>query len=93
MAVVVLMHWPEIGLEQYEEARGMVDWEGDVPDGAVFHVAWLADDGFRVVDVWESAEQFDRFVNERLMPVVAGEMGVTSQPAVTVAPAHAVFKP
>jgi hypothetical protein len=93
MAVVMTMRWPEISLEQYEEARRRVDWEGDGPDGAIFHVAWMADDGFRVVDVWETGEQFDRFVRERLMPVVAGEMGVTSQPEVTVTPAHAVFKP
>jgi hypothetical protein len=35
----------------------------------------MADDGFRVVDIWETAEDFDRFVNGRLMPVVAGEDG------------------
>jgi hypothetical protein len=93
MAVVMVMHWPEITLEMYEEARRRVNWEGDVPDGAVLHVAWVADDGFRVVDVWESDEQFDRFVRERLMPVVVGELGVKSEPNVTVTPAHAFFKP
>lgn len=93
MAVVMVMHWPEITLEMYDEARRRVNWEGDVPDGALFHVAWQADDGFRVVDVWQSGEQFDRFVEERLMPVVVGELGATGRPNVTVSPAHAFFKP
>jgi hypothetical protein len=59
----------------------------------VFHVSWFADDGVHVCDVWQSGEDFDRFVNDRLMPVVAGEMGITSQPKVTVTPAHSVFEP
>jgi len=93
MTVVMQMHWPEIGLDTYEEAREKVGWERDYPAGAISHVAFMADDGFHVVDVWESAEDFDRFVNERLMPVLKGEMGIPSDPAVTVTPAHAAFVP
>jgi hypothetical protein len=90
---LVAMHWPEITIDKYEEARRRVNWEADVPDGAIFHVAWMADDGFHVVDVWETAAQFDRFVEDRLMPVIAGEMGETSEPNVSITPAHAVFTP
>ena len=93
MAIVMQMHWPEISLDEYDQARARVDWEGNHPEGAIFHVAWMADDGFHVVDVWESGDHFDRFVEDRLMPVVAGELGVTSQPDVTITPAHAYFKP
>ena len=93
MPVVMQMHWPEIGLEEYEEAREKVGWERDFPAGAISHVAWMADDGFHVLDVWETAELFDTFVNERLMPVIAGEMGIASEPNVTITPAHASFVP
>jgi hypothetical protein len=93
MSVVVSIHWPEISLDQYDEARAKVNWEGDEPTGGIAHVAWLADDGFRVVDVWETAEDFNQFANDRLMPVIAGEMGISSQPNVTIKPAHAVFIP
>jgi hypothetical protein len=87
------MHWPEITLDLYEQAREKVGWEREFPVGGISHVAWMADDGLRVVDVWESAEDFERFGMERLMPVVAGELGVESQPEVTITPAHAVFAP
>jgi hypothetical protein len=93
MPVVMQMHWPEITIDLYEQTRERVGWERDVPAGAISHVAWMADDGFHVVDVWESAEEFDRFGRERLMPVVEGELGVTTEPHVTLTPAHAAFVP
>jgi len=38
MATVMLMHWPEVSLDQYEQARKEVNWEGDTPKGAKFDV-------------------------------------------------------
>jgi hypothetical protein len=92
VAVVMNMHWPEITTEQYEQARSQVGWETEVPAGAVFHVAWVGDDGFHVLDVWDSADDFNRFAEERLMPVVS-QLGVTTEPDIQITPAHAVFKP
>ena len=82
MAVVMEMRWPGITSQQYDQARDGVEWETKTPDGAIFHVAWFADGGIRVVDVWESEAAFDRFAEERLMPVVKGELNF---------PAHRIF--
>lgn len=92
MAVVMSMHWPEASLDQYEQARAEVGWETEVPQGAVFHIAWMAHDGFRVIDLWESAEDFQRFTETRLNPAVQ-RIGIQGQPNVTIAPAHRVFAP
>jgi hypothetical protein len=92
MAVVVWMEWPEVSEEQYEQMRDEVGWEQDVPEGVIFHVASFTPDGFRVFDLWESPEHFQRFIDERVAPVVKA-LGVESQPAVTIAPAHRVFAP
>jgi hypothetical protein len=91
MAVVMEMLWTEASLDQYDEARDKVRWEQDVPDGAVFHVAWMGDDGFHVVDVWESEEAFNKFAEQRLMPVVKGEVGIEGEPKVKLTKAHRVF--
>jgi hypothetical protein len=93
VATVMVMHWPGISTAVYQEVREKVGWEEDVPDGARFHVAWQDGDAMRVVDVWDSAEQFERFVRERLMPVVKGQMGVQSEPDVELHEAYAVFDP
>ena len=90
MAVVMIMHWPEVGRDQYEEARRKVNWEGEQPDGAVSHVAWFEGDGFHVLDVWDSEADFNRFVEQRLMPVVK-EIGIDGEPNVRFAPLHAQF--
>lgn len=36
----------------------------DVPEGAILHVARATDDGFEVIEVWESKEQADAFKRE-----------------------------
>jgi hypothetical protein len=92
MAVMMQMTWPGIGAEEYEAARMHVKWEGDVPPGAMFHVMAVTENGVRVTDVWESAEAFDAFVRDRLMPGVQ-ELGIPGQPEVEILPAHAVFAP
>ena len=61
MATVMSMHWPEITKQQYEQVRGDVKWESNVPDGAKFHVAWFASDGLHVLDLWDSKADFERF--------------------------------
>lgn len=92
MPTVMLMHWPEVSPEQYEAVRKEVNWENELPDGGKFHLAWFADDGFRVLDLWDSPQQFERFVNERLMPGVQ-KVGVQGQPNVQLSPSHALFIP
>ena len=88
--VVMSMRWRGVTQDQYEEAREVVNWEGDVPDGAVLHVAGFDGDGVRVTDVWESEDQFNRFVEERLMPGVQ-QVGIQGQPEVEFFPVQRIF--
>ena len=92
MATVMLMHWPEVSKEEYEQARSEVGWETDTPDGAKFHVSWFGDDGLHVLDLWDSQAQFEAFVQTRLMPAVQ-KIGIQGQPQVQYAEAHAIFAP
>ena len=92
MATVMLMHWPEVSVDQYEQARKEVNWEGDTPKGAKFHVSWMGKDGFRVLDLWESREDFERFVQERLTPAVQ-RIGINGEPKVEFEEAISVFAP
>jgi hypothetical protein len=91
VAVVMEMLWPEASLSQYDEARAKVGWEDDVPDGALFHVAWMGDDGLHVVDVWDSEAAFGAFAEQRLMPVVKGDVGIEGEPQITFSTAHRAF--
>ena len=92
MATVMMMQWPEVSREQYEQVRREVNWENDVPNGANFHVAGFGSDGFHVLDLWESQEAFESFAQARLMPGVQ-KAGISGQPQVQFAESHAIFAP
>jgi hypothetical protein len=88
MAVVMQMSWPEVSPEKYDKVREIVNWEGDPATGGIFHVAYFDESGFKVTDVWESAEDFQTFVDDRLMPGIAQAGGVDGEPSVTITPVH-----
>ena len=92
MPIVMNMRWQGVTAEQYDQARELVNWEGDVPDGAKFHVASFDGTGLRVTDVWASADDFNRFVEQRLMPGVQ-QIGIAGQPEVEITDAHRMFAP
>ena len=90
MSIVMSMKWDGVTPEQYDAVRDAVRWETEAPAGGEFHVAWFEGSTMRVVDVWSSAEEFDTFVNDRLMPGVA-QVGIEGQPEVEIQPAHRVY--
>jgi hypothetical protein len=92
MPVMMMMDWAGVTPEQYDAARRIVDFEGNVPKGGLFHVAAFSDGSLHVTDVWERAEDFQAFVEQRLMPGVK-QAGIAGEPKVNVVPAHNVFTP
>ena len=92
MPVVAVFQSPGFTQEQYEKSvvgvtggKTRVESPSDWPvDGLLAHIAGQGETGFRVVDVWESEEAFNRF-GETLMPILE-ELGVEGRPEVY--PAH-----
>lgn len=87
MSVVMRMHWPGIGIAEYDAVREEVGWEDQAPNGGHLHVALIASEGLDVWDVWESPEAFGAFTNERLMPGVA-RLSLEGEPTVKIEPCH-----
>ena len=92
MAIVMIMEWEDVTPAQYDEVKRVTAFETDVAPGGIFHVAAFDGNTMRVTDVWETPEHFQAFVDSRLTPCVQ-QMGITSQPTVTVLRAHNVFNP
>ena len=91
MAVVLVHQGPTLTQDRYEQIvrrfneSGRLESPSDWPvEGLLSHAAGQGENGFRVVDVWESEDACRRF-GERLMPVLQ-EVGVTDQPEIY--PAH-----
>lgn len=92
MAVVIMLKFPGVSLEQYDKVREITNFEGDAPDGGIFHVCAQDGNGLRIVDVWESQEAFDAFGRERLQAGLQ-QAGIAGAPEVEVLPAHNIFAP
>ncbi|MCW2963064.1 MAG: hypothetical protein JWO17_316 [Actinomycetia bacterium] len=86
MAVVLVQQGPGLTQESYEEVvRRMMDGKThpesprDWPvEGLLVHVAGEGENGFRVIDVWDSEESVQRF-GETLGPIIK-ELGIEATP-------------
>lgn len=90
MAVAMLLEWPGETREQYEHLMSLIRLEEDAPEGGLFHVAGPMPGGWRVLDIWESQEAFDRFAEERLKPAVA-QVAMPAMPEPQFFPVHGVW--
>jgi hypothetical protein len=82
MAVAVEMDFAGATLEQYGEVMKLMsldDGSRQMPNGGMFHWVAKTDDGIRVVDVWESKEQFARFAPAEIGPYTQ-QAGVPNPP-------------
>jgi len=73
MPVAVIQDWPGGGsiTANYDEINERMGVREDPPAGLILHTAGTNAAGdFRIFDVWESLDAFERFQRERLMPVV-----------------------
>jgi hypothetical protein len=61
--------------EEYDQVNDKLDVENNPPDGFIIHTGAEVDGKIRVIDVWESADAFGKFAEERLGPAVAEVMG------------------
>jgi hypothetical protein len=77
--------------EQYEAALKQVHpSDGSLPEGQILHVAGATDDGWIVIAVHDSAESWERFRDETLVPGLQqlGDAGPAGPPEETSFQVH-----
>lgn len=76
--------------QQYEALHGQMNLDAEPPDGLIFHSAGPIDNGWGVIDFWESREAFDRFASERLQPAIQelGDRALPGPPDIKEFPVH-----
>jgi hypothetical protein len=83
--------------EMYDAVEAKLGAHDDPPEGMLVHTAGPAQGGgFRIVDVWESREAYQRFREGRLLPAireVAGEEAVAGSPESEVYELHDFMTP
>ncbi len=74
MAILMSMEFPAT-TEQYDQINKTLDVENNLPDGLIVHSVEDLGGSMRAVDVWESADAYQKFADERLGPAIAEVMG------------------
>jgi hypothetical protein len=87
MSVVVVGRIPD--QNTYEEVGTRVMSGDQLPEGCQVHIAGPSDEGFRVITVWDSEDDYRRFREEKLVPAIQEVTGgAVEGPQAEVQPVH-----
>lgn len=89
MAVAVQLDFQNASIEQYDRINEII---GLLPGGPaspeeIFHWVMKTEGGFRVVDVWESREAFEKFAQDKLKPIYR-DVGLVDPPDIQFFEVH-----
>jgi hypothetical protein len=90
MAVAVIIDFPDGNVQKYEQVTGKLFPEGKLPEGWQVHIAGPAGNGWQVVNVVPSQEQFETFAREQLLPA-AQQVG-DAPPQITFFPIYRLIQ-
>ncbi len=84
MTILSILTGNDITKHMYEAVRKEVNWERNPPQGLLLHAAAFDDSGnnIRVANLWESEEDLNNFLKNRLMPAMA--KGAVPEPKVEI---------
>ena len=77
MAIGFIFNNPGQTQEQYDAAVEQLNLAESLPEGWIFHAAGPTEDGWRVVEVWESQEAADAYFQGELGQALQDVVGVS----------------
>jgi len=93
MAVGIIEEFEGSDLDFYDAVCREIDFPADWPDGLIYHAVGAVSGGIRIVEQWQEAEHYERFVEAKIRPAIAALLGEEAERAarqVTVFPIHSV---
>jgi hypothetical protein len=73
MPVMTTLEFPGVTQQLYEQVGASLP--AGPPDGVLFHACGPVSAGWRIADIWESKEAFDRFVDGVFLPAMRAKGG------------------
>jgi hypothetical protein len=74
LAVIMEMEM-QVTPDQYDAVDAALDPVGNPPDGMIAHSARFDGDTLKILDIWESEQAFENFVESRLGPTIGQTLG------------------
>jgi hypothetical protein len=93
VAIAVIQDFDGATIDEYDivvEKMGITSGGKHSDPGCLFHWAAQTAEGVRIVDVWETREQFDKFIEAQVVPDGL-EVGFPNPPKNTFYEVHAYF--
>ncbi len=75
MTVALRLEFAKLGLDDHDAVCRALNFPADWPDGLLTHGSTEVDKRLRVLDIWESRQHFDRFVETRLQGAIGQAVG------------------
>ena len=78
-----------------EKNRAVLNYmgvESHPANGIYLHLTTVTDFGYRIVEIWDSKEGFQQFLEQRMAPAIKA-LGIDRKTIITVMPLHNFFAP
>ena len=92
MTVVSTLDVTDLTASEYRAVMDELGVERRPESGIYVHLTTPTDFGYRIVEIWDHKENFDRFVERRLAPANRA-IGLDRETEITVTPLHNLFAP
>ncbi len=70
MATAVLLEFQGIGEREYERLIDLVRSDQNPPQGGLLHTAGPIPNGWRVFNIFDSRDSYEKFYNDRVLPAL-----------------------
>lgn len=92
MGYVAVLEIQGLTAAEYNSIVARMGVETKPAPGIYLHIAAPMEGGMRVVELWDTKEGFESYINERLIPTCA-ELGIERKTTTTVTFLHNLFAP
>ncbi len=88
MTVGIRIKIPGVTQEQFDAVHDHVNPDRDPPSGLLFHASGPIDDGWGIIDFWESRADFDAFEGRIAAGIEAAGVHPSGPPDIKEFPVH-----
>ena len=92
MPVAVFTRFAGVDSDRYDEIIAALHLDLDPPTGAILHVATESPEGIVTCEIWQTADAFHRFFQQRLRPILVRRR-IRDEPTFRVVPLHNLYAP
>jgi hypothetical protein len=93
MTVGIRIKLPGVTEAEFDEVNKRIDPMGNPPRGVLFHASGPIEDGWGVIDFWESRQDFDAFAPRIQDAVAASGIEMQGPPDIKEFPVHETYQP